>query len=148
MVVFPPIIQRPPAANDFNPSAQVSVGPGPGATATPDGLTVEIPSGQVGVIRSFALQVNDLADTSDLTWALLTNGSPVRGWDQLTVFPRVAASVTKVWAPEETYIPLPEGATVSVRITVEDGSTYDIGGNYHGWYYPQTMQARYEGAWG
>ncbi len=148
VVVFPPTVQRPPSAKDFNPLDFVSGLDAGGSPVRPAGLQVEIPSANVAVIRSLTLNINDMVPTTDVVWRLLFDGSPVQGWSPVTIFPRNAASVAVSWTPEETFIPVPEGADIAVELEVRDTGSYDVGASYHGWWYPQVVASRYEGAWG
>lgn len=112
------------------------------------GSAFTLPGGMVGVIRSIVLDVNSLLASSDITWTLRFNQSPVQGWDALTIFPRNVAAAQLAWVPEETMIPIPEATTVDFRGTIADGGTYTFGVAWHGWYYPQDVENRFEGAWG
>lgn len=133
---FPPTFQRPPDGSDFNPFAQRDGVDAATSPIEPAELVVQLPESSVGIIRGITLSVNDLLPTSDIIWTLLQDGSPVEGWDELTVFPRNAASVSKSWTAEETFIPVRESSQLRVRIEVRDGGSYQLGASYHGWYWP------------
>lgn len=143
-----PTTERPPGARDFNTFGTLA-----GLTAA-SGLTVfptaafQIPAGNVGVVRSFLLLVNGLLVSSDVRFDLLYDTSPVDGWNRLTINPRAAASVEISWTPEETYIPVPEQATVGWRAQVLDAGTYQVSVAMHGWYYATALDAEMRRLWG
>lgn len=150
VVVAPPSIQRPPQAQDFNLFGTL-VGATTATTTWPTvvtGTAFTVPSGNVGVIRSLTVDVNTLLASSNIVWTLRFNGGPVEGWDALTLFPSNLARASLTWGPEETFIPVPEGAQVDVVVQVLDGATYTLGSSYHGWYYPVDLAERFAGAWG
>lgn len=147
MRIAPPWIERPPHAQDFQFSATiVGLDQAAGPTLFPGSFTV--PSGNVGVIRSVAILANGLLTSSDIVWALIYEGSPVSGWNALTIAPRSAGSVEKAWTPEETFIPIPENSTIQMRATVNDGGTYQVSASLHGWYYPQGIERAARSAYG
>jgi len=146
--VSPPTVERPPSATDFNLDATLT---GRNAGNTPaefSGLTFKIPSANVGVIRSFSILANTLLVTSDVRWTLFFDQSPVPGWSGLTILPRAAGSVERSWTPEETFIPIPEGAEVRMSVEVLDAGTYQVSAGLHGWYYPTRIAERFAGAYG
>lgn len=148
VVVFPPTVQRPPEAGDFN---RFGVFTGAQAANTPavvPGTPFQVPAGNVAVIRSLSLDVNNLLASSNIVWTLRFNQTPVQGWDALSQFPRNVAAAVLTWTPEETYIPVPEGVLIDVLVEVLDGATYTLGASYHGWFYSGEVAAKYAGAWG
>lgn len=149
-VVAPPSIQRPPEAKDFNLFGTLTGATT--ATTTPPaiiaGTTFQVPAGNVGVIRALTLDVNNLLASSNIVWGLRFNETRVEGWDALTQFPRNVAAASLAWGPEETFIPVPEGASIDLVVQVNDGGTYTLGGSYHGWYYSMDLAERFAMAWG
>lgn len=146
--ILPPSIYKPPRGTDFilNGNAAALT-----AANTPQELggsfPFTLPSGSVGVVRSLVLQVNQLLATSDLRWRLKINSSPVSGWNDLTVFPRAAASFSLAYGPEETFIEVPEAARLSLEVEVLDAGTYTMGASLHGWYYNQAYEETFAQAW-
>lgn len=138
-VVGPPTVERPPNATDFfiSPTLTgITLGSGP----TVFGDTFEVPKNNVAVIRSVSILANGLLITSDLLWTLRFNEVAVTGWNRLTINPRAAGSIEVSFVPEETFIPVPEGAIISWLFRVLDGGTYQVSVNTHGWFYPMTTQ--------
>lgn len=143
----PPFQVRPPQARDITVEASAT---GYNNLNTPQviaGSQFQVPTDNVGVLRSVVLSVNNLLTTSALIWAIRFNGVPVQGWNQLTVFPRNAGSVSIAYTPDETYIYVPDGALIDTQITVSpaDGNTYQAGIAYHGWYYDKRLADAFAG---
>lgn len=152
IVLQPPTIVRPPRAQDFHISGASPIGtPFTLANTTPPaiipGSALQIPNQSVGVIRSINLNVNTLLATSVLFWSLRFNQTPVQGWEALTVFPRAAGFFTLAYGPDETQIPVPDGALVDVTFSVLDGAAYQAGVQYGGWYYDRRLQEVFADAW-
>lgn len=147
VAVFPPQYMRPPQAVDFNQSSVNSGVAGPTTTVTPAGLEFQLPDATVAVIKSLSLNVNNMTPTAEILFSILFNGSPVPGWNNLRPFPRNAASVSVAWGPEELALPVPEGTEISMSIQVVDAGTYDVGADYHGWFYSVDIENRFSGAW-
>lgn len=140
-MVPPPHWIRPPSASEIQNDVS---GTGFNNTNTPailPGSVTVIPTDNVGWIRSLTVSINNLTATSAVIWQLRFNGNPVQGWNALTVFPRLAASVSQAWGGDETFIPVPDGSTIEVWIIVQpaDGNTYQLGAAYHGWYYDKGL---------
>lgn len=149
-IVFPPWIYPPPNAGHYvYRVVDATVGPGPvtvelnAVTATLGTSVFQIPNNNFGIMRSFNLNVNNLLATSDIVFSILVNGGAIQGHDELRVFPRAAASVSEGFSPEETVLPLPEGARVSFRVTVTDAVAYQLGISWRGWYYGKDLANRY-----
>ena len=139
---FPPSFAPPPGAQDFQRTGRSTVN-GPGTTTILGNTTFRLPRGSVGYIRSLTFDVNALSVTTDIEFSLLFNGAPVPGWTNLALFPRAASSASLAYGPEETYIWVPDGQTVSLEVTVIDGASYLIGGQYHGWHFSKSIAAEY-----
>lgn len=142
-----PLLDRPPQGTDFyrrgyEPAATAGTTP-----AVLPGSAYELPSNEAGVIRSLVLTVNTLLLTSELTWRLRFNGSPVAGWNQLQVVPGAVAYFATSFGPDETQIPVPPGATIDIQVVVADAAAYAIGATYHGWHFNQRLLGAAEQAW-
>lgn len=146
-ILASPTVERPPSASDFNTFDTLAARTAANTPALFPAAQVTLPPGQVGVIRSFLLLANSLLVTSDIRWTLLFNNSPVVGWANLTINPRAAGSVEIAWTPEETYIPVPEAATIDWRVRVNDGGTYQVSVAMHGWFYPSSLDVAARAAW-
>lgn len=146
-VVGPPTVERPPQASDFfSTSVLAGLTNANTPVAFPD--TVQIPPNNVAVIRSVSILANNLLITSDIRWTLFYNGVSVPGWNALSIAPRAAGSIEVSFTPEETFVPVPEGAVISWGVTVVDAGTYQVSVTTHGWFYPSTIQALARNAYG
>lgn len=143
----PPTWVRPPSARDFSISgtlAGAAVGTTPAAIP---GAVFVVPAGNVGVIRSVVFLVNNLLMTSQVSFTLTLNAAAVEGWANIPVLPRVAASVSTSFGPEETAIPVPESNAIAVSVRVLDGAVYQVSTIIHGWFYPKEIQAPFDAAY-
>jgi hypothetical protein len=140
-VYGPPWSDRPPSATDFNLFGTLFARTNANTPTTFPTAQFQVPGGNVAVIRSLSILANNLLTTSVLRWDLLFNNAPAPGWSGLTINPRAAGSVEVSWTPEETFIPVPEGALIDWRFTVDptDGGTYQVSIAYHGWLYPLAL---------
>lgn len=142
-----PTVERPPLARDFNLFATLATRTSANTPALFPAAQFQIPAGRVGVIRAISILANSLLVTSDIRWALLFNESAEPGWDRLTINPRAAGSVEVSWTPEETFIPVPEGALIDWRVTVLDAGTYQVSIAAHGWHYPVELDLAAAQSW-
>lgn len=96
--------------------------------------------GNVGVLRSFTVYVNDMLQTTDVQFTLLIDGGPAPGFGTIKMFPRVAASVANTF---ECMIIVPADAKIDAYFTQVDGGTYKVGVAYSGWQYPESSGKRW-----
>lgn len=143
LAVAPWAVEMPPDGLEFNGDANVSPGAGP-VTVIPAGLLVTLQRGYVGVIKDVSFVVNNMLATTNVRFALRFNGSPVQGWDNMTVLPRIAASASNTY--DRLVIRIPDGARVDWAITVVDAGVYQLGVQYHGWSVSKRTADRY-GSW-
>ncbi len=147
-VVGPPTVERPPEAADFFLSDTLTGRTSANTPAVFPLATFQIPPNNVGVIRSISILANSLLVTSDIRWSLLFNDVPVTGWNSLTIAPRAAGSIESSFVPDETFIPIPEGSSISWSTLVVDAGTYQLSITYHGWFYPLSVAQRAANAYG
>jgi len=136
----PPFHQvKPPQAKAFKFNVSAT---GLNAANTPaiiPGGTFQIPAQNVGVVRSLSVGINNMLTTSNITFSLRFDETPVPGWDNLVLFPRAATSVVAGWSPDETYEVTGEGVSVDILVNVLDAGTYQIGTSLSGWYYSKRL---------
>jgi hypothetical protein len=116
-----------------------------GALAAVAGAAIEFGAGQFvlpatnwGVVSFVTIFVDAPALNINVTWALLVNGAPVPGWDQLGTFPRVAANLSIVY-PGTVHLPL--GARVTVRVTNNAATgPWTVGAETSGWHWPKISE--------
>lgn len=143
-----PYEAKPPGGIDFNTQGDGAGFTNANTPAVIPGCAFTLPQASAGVIRSLVLTVNNLVLTSDITWTLRFNGSAVPGWQGLGVTPGPVAYFALSFGPDETYIRVPDGATVDVVFTVNpaDAGTYVAGAAFHGWYFGVEFASRYDDA--
>lgn len=125
----------PPAdAVEFNVKKQAVIAAAVGIVATPAGLTVQIPEGFRAVVRTFGYFLSDVLAVSDFRFAMTINGIAVSGWEDLRITGRASAYVEE---SNDTYIIVPERATISVLLENIDGGAHGKAGAYFGgWMWP------------
>ena len=104
---------------------------GGAGTHTFGALSFQLPANSIGVIRSIDLYINATLTTTNVTWSLEVNGAAVPGYGQMTIFPRVAQSVSRGF---DSLVFLPQGALITVTVTNVDGAAYQVGASYQGWH--------------
>lgn len=146
--LFPPDIYPPPGAQHF--TAEGTLSGATIATTTAPGAVLasfQIPPNEVAVVRDVTLSINSMLASTDVRWRLRFNGSLVSGWNDLTIFPRAAASVVATFPPESTLIEVPDGALTEMLVQVVDAGTYFVGATFHGWHYGKSVKTRYASVW-
>lgn len=142
-----PTIDRPPSAIDFNIDGTLA---GRTSVNTPVAFptSFQLPPNNVGAIKSITILANTLLVTSNIRWRLRFNQQFVVGWNNLTINPRAAGSVELSFTPDETAIPVPEGALVDMVVQVLDAGTYQVSFGLHGWFYSTALGGAASSAWG
>lgn len=95
----------------------------------------KLPVGYVGWINGVIFYVNNIIATSNLQFTVAVNGGSVAGYAPITIFPRVAASVSNAF---DSKIALPNGAKVQVFFSNLDGGAYKVGAGLSGWFWSET----------
>lgn len=108
---------------------------------------VQLPSGSVAVVRDLNIQVNNMIGTTNVRFRLRQAGSIILGWGDMTIAPRIAASVTASSLPESTLIRIGEGALLTLEAQVLDAGAYDVYGSFHGWQYSTALEQRFRKVW-
>lgn len=102
-------------------------------TNSPAGLQFQLPEGQVGIIRNFALYVNDMVAADLIDWTLRINEAGVPNWNAVKMFPTLASFRT---VSDDPFVFVPESGKIDVLINNASGLAKRIGANYYGWYWP------------
>ena len=147
-VVGPPTVERPPLAIDFNQQGTLTARTSGNTPAQFVDADFQVPPNNVAVLRSISILENALLIDSDIIWTLRFNARNVPGWDALTMSARAAGSLEVSWPPEETFIAVPEGVQIAFTTTVRDGGTYQLSVQFHGWFYPASVQPAADLAYG
>ncbi len=104
---------------------------GAGVSATPAGLSIQLPLGVVGVIRDIQI----FADAPDLntraTWRVRINGAVVQGLENLTMIFRAASSIARDF--DTMRVEIPDNGLIDVQITNIDGAPRVYGAQLIGW---------------
>lgn len=132
-----------PGARFFNPFGSQA-----GLTAAGGEVqlaAIQLEANMVGIVRSLTLNVNTMLTTSNIQFTLRLNQNPVLGFDRYAPFPRVAASVSVAWGPDEMAVRAEPGALISLTVRVIDGGTYQVGGSFGGWQYSTTIREQFAG---
>ncbi len=134
-----PWLEPIPDAQFFNVmGSEDSVGASTGNFIT--GADFTLGKGNVGVLRSFTVYVNDMVATTDIQFTLMVNGGPAPGFGTIKMFPRVAASVANTF---ECMIILPAECKLDAYFTQVDAGAYKVGVAYSGWQYPESSGRRW-----
>ncbi len=139
---LPPHLYPPETARSFNLAVNVGI-TGAGTRVTPPELSQRMPKNCYGTVAGIDFDLDGIVITSRVFWTVLVNGSPVQGFNALTVLGRNgAASVSRsVGAGAALGILVPIGGLVSVSILDADGGTYTAGTQVYGWFWPQESGA-------
>lgn len=104
------------------------------------GASVIIPQGCVARLSSVNLYVDNLLTTSNLTFSVLFEGSPIPGLSNIPIFPgEVARDVENF----DVFVRIPRSGTISVTYTNNDGGTYIVGAALGGWFWNDAAGKQY-----
>lgn len=137
--VYLPEVYPIPDATNFNTLGSVNSA-GPQSNILLPGASVQLPKANTGYIRSVSINIANMLQTTNVTWTVFINTSPVPGFTNLSIFPRVADGVTDEF---DCVIRVSQGALVTIRYSNLDGGTYGIGASLSGWYQPLQSAARW-----
>lgn len=144
-VSIPPPWQFPiPGAVDFYLIEKSEVlALGVGVELTPATLRLEVGSGFKAAVRFVTIFVNAPDTTTDVDWSLLINNAPVRGWSNLTTFPRVATNISIDF---DGVVRVQQSSIVQVRIRNNAATgPWTVGAAYGGWAWPIASERRIYG---
>lgn len=137
--IFLPEVFPIPDAKEFNPlGSQATTVVQFNQTIT--GTTFTVPSSTFGVIRSVTLYITNMLTTTNVTYSLVINNSPVQGYNQLSIFPRAAPFVSNAF---DCMLRFSGPADIKMVFDNRDGGTYVVGGAYSGWFWPQSSDTRW-----
>lgn len=104
---------------------------------------ITIPQGNVGVVRELTFYVAALLVSSQISFDVLVNDSPVEGYSNLFM-PQIAAAAFS-FSPDVVFIPVKEGNTIQVRATVGDAVTYTLSYELRGWSFSKEIAEWWKG---
>lgn len=128
-----------PDATEFNIEGQVS-SPGAG-TLVITGAAFTIPSNTLAIVRSVTIYVQNMLATTNVTFTLFVNTSPVPGYQGLTIFPGASPRISNTF---DSFIRIIGPANISAQATNIDGGAYLLGLAFSGWYWPITSDGRWK----
>lgn len=141
--VFPPWVYKLPSSKDFNVNQYASVlAAGNGSQVTP--VSVQIPETNVGYIQIFGIYVLTPTASTNISFSLHINGSPVEGWDNIIPPPGVANFVVQNFA--DLQVRIPDGAKIEVVVSNTDANgPWTVGAKVSGWFHSQIEEQRIYG---
>ena len=143
-VPMPEIFPHPEARDLLANGGQVALNLAAGAVVL---CQFQVPGGRVGVLRDVNIQVNAMLGTTNVRFRLRQAGAIIPGWGDMTIAPRIAASVTASSLPESTLVRIGEGALLTLEAQVLDAGAYDVYGSFHGWHYSTALEQRFRKVW-
>jgi hypothetical protein len=141
-LLYPPKVLKLASSRDFNANDYRTALPA-GVGSFVDVVTFQVPKDQVGWLQQFSLYTLNQTAATYASWAILLNGAPVSGFDDVRNPPGIANIVELFTNAMAVRIGM--GQKVTLRVTNIDGSAATIGGKIAGWYHPKVAEDR---AWG
>lgn len=108
----------------------------------PAALITQLPQNSLGIIRVYGVGVDDMTNATRLVFRLRVNQMPVPAWGAFRIFPGVAARAT---SSTDVWVVVPNAALIDVQIDNVDGASYQVGVNYSGWWWPESMDRLWRG---
>ena len=99
-------------------------------TSRPANLIYTLPDDFVGVLVALSIYSSDTVAGDVIRWRLEVNDTRVPNWDDIRMYPAVAAFRSVAFEPR---ILLPEGAKISIFIENQAANAHRIGASYDGW---------------
>ena len=141
-IQFPPRIEKLPVSTDFRQQNFALALPA-GVGSTVAGPSFTLPRDQVGWLQNNSIYVLTPTAATAFSMAVLINGGPVPGFDDIQIPPGIANFV--LLADDDMRVRIPNNATVSLLFTNNSAAAWTVGGLIQGWYHPVSAEER---AWG
>lgn len=129
----------PPGSRFFAQSDAAAIA-GAGAVLVLGAATLAIDPANYAVLRSIDLFVTNYTSASDVRFAVLFDGAPAPGLDNIGLIPANLAIQSRGF---DLALAVPRAAVISVRATDNDGGAYEVGCTFFGWQWPAAIDARY-----
>lgn len=127
--LYPPPNSQTLLGTDFQPSV------GAGTLTALPATAITALAGQIGVVNSINILLDNITVTSNVVWQLLVGGVVAPGYSNLKIIPRSgAAAVSVIYSPVR--VVLNPGVTAVLQAVNLDGAAYNIGGQLYGWMWP------------
>lgn len=143
LVLFLPEQYMIPDGRGFNPQGSIATAVVQANIAITN-ATQAIPDNTLAVVGSVTIQITNMLATTDVTYTVLVNQTPVQGYNGISIFPRVAPFVGNTF---DIPIRVRGPATIQVIFSNNDGGAYTVGAALSGWMWPVTSDQRWK-AWG
>jgi hypothetical protein len=130
-----------PDAREFNKTGSVATAAVMAAPALVTGCTFVIPAATLGVVRTVSIYITNMIAATNVQWWVMVDGGAASGYDPVTIFPRVASSISNSF---DSKIRVKGPATVSVVFQNFDGGAYQVGASIGGWYWPEASDERWK----
>lgn len=142
--IYPPEIYPIPSARDLFQIAKTLVLPaGAASTVTSAAVELQLPTGNVAVIRVVEIFIDAPTALADIDFTLFINRAPVAGFDRLSFFPRAASSLSK---PFEGILRVPNGSFINMVATNRSAAgPWTVGMSFGGWSWPELDGEVYTG---
>lgn len=111
-----------------------------GSQTTSAQLRFALPGDQVGWLQQNSIYILVPVATTRVLWTIRINGGPVSGFDNIRNPPGAANFI--LINDNDMRVRVPQGATVDMLITNEDGAAVTVGGKLAGWYHPRQLELR------
>lgn len=132
--------ERPiPGATIFNVIGQQSTAAIQSNVAIP-GVLVDVPAGYRCRLDSLVCYVDNLLQTSQLTFSVLANGGPIPGLANIGIFPGVVARAAENF---DIFVRVDGPTKLTVQFSNADGGTYLVGAALSGWTWPDSLGKQY-----
>ena len=141
-IQFPPRIEKLPSSVDFRQQNFALALPA-GVGSTVAGPSFTLPRDQVGWLQNNAIYVLTPTAATAFSMAILINGGPIPGFDNIQIPPGIANFV--LLGDDDMRVRIPNNATVSTLFTNNSAAAWTVGGLIQGWYHPVSAEER---AWG
>lgn len=104
--------------------------------------SLQLPPGNVARIATVNIFIEGvvLSPTTNQTFSILQNGSPIPGWTNRTTFGRTATSIERAF---DAFIRTDPAVNISATVVDNDGGSYNVGVDITGWYYATAAAEKY-----
>lgn len=126
-----------PSATEFNVTGSVASAAVLGNVAIP-GALVTVPANTLVRISAVLIDIDDMLETTNVTWTLFVDQNPKGGFSNLSIFPRAAPFVGRTL---DAFLRFEGPCNIQLTFSNLDGGTYLIGGGFSGWYWSTAADA-------
>lgn len=142
--VYPPWVYKLPMSDDFNENNFTTVLAAVAGTVVKPVAFQTAPT-FIGYVQIFGIYVLSPLATTDITFALLINGAPVQGWDNVRLPPGAANFFVQNFS--DLQVPIPNRGLVEVSVTNNAATgPWTVGAKVAGWTHPETEERRIYGS--